>query len=581
MNKLSLIAAVFLLVITACRKDIDDEMTTEIPNEPPIIENYDPVVKPIQASVIGFVVDETSTPVSLANVTMGSNTTMTDEYGHFFFNDVDMNQRGTLVKIEKEGYFEGSRRFFPLDGSKSRVKVELLEKNFSQSFESNTGGIITIANETTVEFDANTIQKEDGQTYTGEVQIAAKWMDPTATSTFDQMPGNLQGVNQLNEEVALQTYGMVAVELQSPTGEALNIKTGETATLKMEVPQALLNNAPQEIPLWSYNEEYGLWQIDGTATLQNGSYVGEVSHFSFWNCDYPGELVEIDFTLLDEASSNPLPNTAVLISVISGASSGAGYTNEDGSLNGLVPANEALLLEVIGLCGEVIYSDEIGPFDADASLGNIAATLNENTLTITGTVGCDGVQLTGDAVVLISFDGYTVHHYTTDGTIDFSTTICSYPEEVIVTAVDLSNLNQSEVSTTAFSEPLNIGAINTCNGGTLSDLISMTIDGETRIYPLPVHLNSFSGYFVEYNSGQSYVGFGVYGDGVGSFGGPNGNQIEAISDGDWTFAGYFETLEVETYGEVGEKITGSFENINDFDGTTTEMTGFFIITRLQ
>lgn len=583
MKKISLIALALLMIFSSCRKNVDDEMSVEIPYTPPTIEDFVPIIIPTQASLIGFVVDEDANPVSLATITLGDNTTMTDEYGHFFFNDIEMNQRGTLVKIEKEGYFDGSRRFFPSTQTKNRVKVELLEKSFDQSFDANSGATITIENGSTVTFKANSIRTEAGEAYSGEVQVAAKWMDPTQTKTFDQMPGNLQGVNELNQEVALQTYGMVAVELQSPSGEALNIQEDQTATLSMDIPQSLLVSAPQEIPLWSYNEDFGLWQVEGTAQLQNGKYVGEVSHFSFWNCDFPGELVEINLTIVDEATQSPRPYTGVRIVVVDGSSTGWGYTDEEGQLTGLVPANEELMLEVIGLCGEVVYSEAIGPFTEDADLGSIAVMLEESTVTISGSIECDGTPIEGDAVVLVTFDGFTVHHYTSDGTINVSTTVCTQPSEITVTAVDLETLNQSETQTIAFVEPLNVGTINTCNGGTVEDLISITHNGETRLYPLPtISTYPAGGGYVSYETDVSFIGFDFYGSAPGNYGGPNGNQIEVFSDGDWEFSGYFETFELEEYGAVGEKVKGNFTNIVGWQGSgTTELTGFFITTRTQ
>ena len=50
-------------------------------------------------------VDENEEPVSGAVVSLGSEMAVTDEYGHFFFNDETMNARGALVKVEKTGYF--------------------------------------------------------------------------------------------------------------------------------------------------------------------------------------------------------------------------------------------------------------------------------------------------------------------------------------------------------------------------------------------------------------------------------------------------------------------------------------------
>jgi hypothetical protein len=47
--------------------------------------------------------------------------------------------------------------------------------------------------------------------------------------------------------------------------------------------------------------------------IKNGSYYeGDVSHFSFWNCDDPEEAVFIEMTIRGP-NGGPLPNTSVRI----------------------------------------------------------------------------------------------------------------------------------------------------------------------------------------------------------------------------------------------------------------------------
>jgi hypothetical protein len=35
--------------------------------------------------------------------------------------------------------------------------------------------------------------------------------------------------------------------------------------------------------LWSFDEAKGLWKEEGQAIKTGSNYVGDVSHFSFWN----------------------------------------------------------------------------------------------------------------------------------------------------------------------------------------------------------------------------------------------------------------------------------------------------------
>ena len=130
--------------------------------------------------------------------------------------------------------------------------------------------------------------------YTGTVNVAVHWIDPTAVDLDQIMPGDLRGIDETGSLKGLKTFGMTAVELTSASGELLQIASGKKATLTMPVPPALLSNAPSSIPLWYFDEINGLWKQDGTATKTGNTYVGDVSHFSFWNCDQPGDYVQLN-----------------------------------------------------------------------------------------------------------------------------------------------------------------------------------------------------------------------------------------------------------------------------------------------
>ena len=161
----------------------------------------------------------------------------------------------------------------------------------------------------------------------------------------------------------LESYGMIAVELRGDDGEELNIAPGEPATIRVPVASSI-TNPPATIPLWYFDEDNGYWKEEGSATLVNGRYEGEVSHFSFWNCDAPFETVDFCVTIVDQ-NSNPIPNILVQIERdASGWSSTTyGYTDSNGLVCGLVPANETLNLTVPDFgCVSNDFSMALGPY---------------------------------------------------------------------------------------------------------------------------------------------------------------------------------------------------------------------------
>ena len=558
MKKLGILSLLFVLALSACRKDVDEVTTTVEPYEPPII-NFDPVLQMVTGSVTGFVTDESGEPLTDAVVKLDGHTTTTDAFGHFFLTDISMNSRGQYVKVEKNGYFLGSRRFFPQAGEQSRVKIEMLAKNFDQTFDAQAGGTIESNGGANIVFPENSISKADGSAYTGTVKVATKWLDPSSLATLNQMPGNLQGVNRQNEEVVMATYGMMAVELESTSGEPLNITTGKSATLTMPVPASMQANAPAEIPLWSFHEDYGLWVEETTATLENGKYVGEVAHFSFWNCDAPYPIIELTITLIDE-DGKPLSNFQVVVTNSDG-NSGYGYSDENGNLVGLVPADQALTLEIYNICGDIVESQNIGPFPNDTNLGNILVDnpIVNSTIVTGKLIDCNGDALT-NGLVIANYSGQSVYEYVTGGTFQLDLTTCPTTSDVEIIGVNLDDLLQSDPQTTGTNGQFYVGEISVCDQQ-WQNYIKITVDGETAVYtPAMIETNGTNYSWVEYGDQANgiYIGFSFFGTTAGDYSNENGIEVIGDNSRGWDLQGMFSSFEVTQMDGVGQPALGTF-----------------------
>ena len=211
-----------------------------------------------------------------------------------------------------------------------------------------------------------------------------------------QMPGMLLAQNIQNEARMLETLGMLAVELRGDNGEKLNLLEGTTATISVPLDPETLAIAPNEIPLWYFDEDNGYWIEEGSATLQGTKYVGTVSHFSFWNCDIPAEYIILCLNITD-VNNNPLGN--ILINIESEQNgSRNGITNVDGEVCGIVPANQILNLKYYyyNYCNnqEIPNSaGSVGPLSQDTTLDIVldSSEVTEQLEVITGVFNtCDG-----------------------------------------------------------------------------------------------------------------------------------------------------------------------------------------------
>jgi uncharacterized protein (TIGR02145 family) len=395
-----------LVFIASCKKD-DDTTDTPPDNNPPTPGTL--VGNSRTVDVIGQVFDESGAPLMGATVHAGygSQSVLTDERGFFRLLDIAGFENIALVKVSKAGYFDGSRSFVPTDGQ-NRVRIALLAKNDAGSFNAAAGGQVSLEG-VTIDFTPGSIAL-NGQPYSGNVNVAINSMDPSDTwNMSQQMPGSLVGANGQQLDV-LRSLGMAGVELTDDSGQELQLQAGSTATVRFEVPASLIADAPATIPLWHYSESQGYWVREGEATLDGTAYEGEVSHFSFWNCDIPAEAHLFTLTLLDDAhggSANPIEGAHVVItSTVFGPRDG--YTDSNGVVSGLVPANEELVVNVYIICGNtetLVYTGAIGPLTADYSATRSITDLPNMALLQGQLLNASGIPVAG--YLYLESGGYT------------------------------------------------------------------------------------------------------------------------------------------------------------------------------
>ena len=493
MKKITLFSLVFL-VFFSCRKDVDEQTTSTTNFNPPVIDlgDFNPEIIQVTASLAGIVYDEAGQPVVGAAVTLNDNNShtyneTTDERGSFVFRQVTMNAAGTFVIAKKDGYFNGSYRFFPKDNSQNYANIKMLSKSAMGTFTASAGGEVSNAEGIKINFPASSIITSTGQIYDGNVNVAGRWLDPTADDLGEIMPGNLQGVNSFNQERALASYGMMAVELTDDLGNKLNVGNDKKAELTFPVPDELKANAPNEIPLWYFNEEYGLWQEEGTATLIGDNYVGQVTHFSFWNCDAPFPLVYVSGTVVNE-NNVPVANAWVCASFTNsngGMYTACGTTDNEGYFGGKMPQGEELTLTIsqFGACYQILVST-VGPFDVDTDLGTIEVT-DPDLVEITGTVvDCNQNPLTNGWVTLTLGNQQSFYYLENDNTVSTSMFNCDNATELEVVGVNLDDLEESDVLTYPVAPVIDLGQIDAC-GNVLDEYLNFTVDGETFVYIIP------------------------------------------------------------------------------------------------
>ena len=387
------IALCAILITTGCQREVEEKLPSiSLPT----------TEETVTATVKGRIVDEKKEPVQGALVTtLSGSIATTDINGEFRLENVMLNKNVGFIKAEKAGYFSGSRTFVVSTTTANNTQIQLIPKTSAGSFVATAGGNITIPNGGSIAFAINSIVSLlNNAPYTGNVNVAAYFLNPSSTNFADVMPGALRGSRTDSSEVALQSFGMVAVELTGGGGEKLQLAAGKKATISLPIASSLQSAAPATIPLWYFDESKGLWKEEGIATKQGSNYTGVVTHFSFWNCDAPFPLVDFE-ALLKNQSGTPLQEARVVISTGGKTSiSASEITGSDGRVAGKIPANSQLIMEVYNNCGDLIYTKNISTATSKLNLGNVSVTASAPAfLNLSGTVsGCNGTPVTNGFV---------------------------------------------------------------------------------------------------------------------------------------------------------------------------------------
>lgn len=460
MKKIFILAILAVVALASCKKENFEHFT---PTESQLES------KTITASFSGIIVGSDEKGLEDVTVTIGSNTTTTDENGVFFFKNISVTNTKAYFQAKKAGYFNGSRTVFAQEGETHQIRIKMLDAYPIGSFMNDAGGEITLPEGGKITFEAGDVAYTDGSAYTGQVMVAAKRIDPTTSNGLFEMPGDLRGMDADNQLQVLASYGMMAVELTDNSGNLLQVAPNQTVDITFEIPTSLTDSAPENIPLWHFDEATGDWKEDGSATLSGTTYVGQVSHFSFWNWDAKFETVKFEAIFVDEAG-NPIPNARIGIELPSGWMT-IGYTNSAGWVGGLVQANTTMKLyydnSVCDYSYNMSYLQDFTTTDVDINLGTLTITINgPTTYTLTGkVVDCSDDPVTNGYIQITSPYWYLQFSspLESDGSFSFEYTTCESVDSIHLIAYDYDNLVSSNNLAFDISTSTDLGTIKACD----------------------------------------------------------------------------------------------------------------------
>lgn len=299
----------------------------------------------------GIVRDASGTPIEGVSIVSGSSAATTNTDGFFEFDQIQVVSvlNRSVVRFSKAGYFDVVRSMDAdddaADGASWEVVMCKKENNDFTSIKtySSSSDQTLQAGEMKIEMPQDGYKVDGtGLSYTGKVKSEMVYLDPNNERFAEMMPGgDLAAVRSDNSSVQLVSYGMTDLNMYAENGDKLQLKEGSKAKLTFPIPAGMGENPPASIPLWSFNEKTGLWEEEGSASLQGNVYVGEVAHFSWVNLDYPEKQGTV-YGYVKDDTGKVLPGVRLSIGQLLAPT----VTNSDGYYSHEVPANTAFSITV-------------------------------------------------------------------------------------------------------------------------------------------------------------------------------------------------------------------------------------------
>ena len=563
LNKLILALFVMLTVVSCRKDDVSDPTTTPTVGPFEVLHTY-------TVDVQGIVKNPDGQVISDAIINVDGQQVRSSEDGLFSVEKLKAPQTGLYINADAEGYFEGGTSIYAYENQVYQVQITLIPFDNYIEFDSGTGLDFVAEDGTKVSIPADGIVDEAGNAYSGPVDFYSYWLDPTSENLAELAPGSLVG-QQDDELVALKSFGMIAVELIGDAGQDLNLASDTKAQLSFPVPNEMSSSANTEIDLWHFNEQSGRWDLEGMATLVDGVYQAEVSHFSWWNCDVPFNSVFFCFNVVD-SFDDPVGNLtlSVFVDGFGFASANIGPT---GTYCDLVPVGQDMEVTLSTHCGAVLLDQVIQAVSGEEEVEMVVplGSGEIDLVNISGTVSCGEEDLVTNGYAVVEIGGETYFDYIDEqGNYEMTVINCQGQDyEATLTGYNLDDLTGGVEEIIIGTEDLTID-IDACEEDFSQEVFMMNGDGQTiTLFQCQANISVAEVTIIAQDpTGASgdYVILGVVGFDEGSF---NGNIVSNTLSG--TFLGSelnATSITIDHYSDIpGEAITGSFIQGNEITGS--------------
>jgi len=327
------------ILLIGCYEDFETTTIVTQQVEPGISYRHD---------ISGIVTDTSGLFLQGATIKIQEQTVVTDQTGKFNIQSVEINEFGSFLSVEHPQYITSGIRLYPHSSLLHAIDLSLVVKPQSYSVQNNTGGQVTTESGVELNFQPESILKNNAP-YSGEYQVVIFYVDPKKEQNYNKQLRAYDIENNVpNYFPKIDAISMVSITILDNNGQELQLNAEKPVRVRFPFDNTLTSQ-PSSVPVLSFNEENGLWQDEGNASLLNNKYEATLSHFSWWTVSNIKQTVELCFTF-ESILENPPNDNIYVLNTLSGnhvQAARVDYLNETCIP---VPEGEDLILTVYNFC---------------------------------------------------------------------------------------------------------------------------------------------------------------------------------------------------------------------------------------
>ncbi|QEQ96100.1 carboxypeptidase-like regulatory domain-containing protein [Neptunomonas concharum] len=256
--------------------------------------------EPLTSTVQGRITDVAGNVVSAAIEVLQNGTSVltsnSDAQGRF---DLTLEEdKQYVLKLSAQGFAAQSVPIqSPGAAGKVFFDITMIAAGAPQSFQSAESALMVGSDGAQVNVQPNSFVNAAGNLVNGDIQVTITPVDVSRAASLAAFPGDFVGIQESDgTETPIISLGTVEYEF-TQNGQPLQLAPGVTANIEIPIYIDTYQDGSSiqlgdQIPLWSLNEDTGIWLQEGYGTVVESSasptgmaMAAEVSHFTWWNCD--------------------------------------------------------------------------------------------------------------------------------------------------------------------------------------------------------------------------------------------------------------------------------------------------------